>query len=215
MYYNYPISVIDNVSLANKGADFEVLGNEFLLSKGKGKSHGLEFLYQQKLKNNFYAILSYTFFFSKFSNLDNIYLPSVWDNRHLISFTGGYKLKKNWEISSKLRYTDKTPYAPVNILSSSFSYPEITFDYSQLGNVFLPSFTKLDVRVDKRWNFKSKSMNFYIDVENILANEIPAPPEYGLLRDKNQNIIEPINLIEVESNNRNSIIPSIGFVLYF
>ena len=215
MYYNYPISVIDNVSLANKGADFEVLGNEFLLSKGKGKSHGLEFLYQQKLKNNFYAILSYTFFFSKFSNLDNIYLPSVWDNRHLISFTGGYKLKKNWEISSKLRYTDKTPYAPVNILSSSFSYPEITFDYSQLGNIFLPSFTKLDVRVDKRWNFKSKSMNFYIDVENILANEIPVPPEYGLLRDKNQNIIEPINLIEVESNNRNSIIPSIGFVLYF
>ena len=142
-------------------------------------------------------------------------MPSVWDNRHLISFTGGYKLKKNWEISSKLRYTDKTPYAPVDILSSSFSYPEITFDYSQLGNIFLPSFTKLDVRVDKRWNFKSKSMNFYIDVENILANEIPVPPEYGLLRDKNQNIIEPINLIEVESNNRNSIIPSIGFVLYF
>ena len=215
MYYNYPISVIDNVSLANKGADFEVLGNEFLLSKGKGKSHGLEFLYQQKLKNNFYAILSYTFFFSKFSNLDNIYLPSVWDNRHLISFTGGYKLKKNWEISSKLRYTDKTPYAPVNILSSSFSYPEITFDYSQLGNFFLPSFTKLDIRVDKRWNFKSTSMNFYIDVENLLANEIPVPPEYGLLRDKNKNIIEPINLIEVDSDNRNSIIPSIGFVLYF
>ena len=215
MYYNYPISVIDNVSLANKGADFEVLGNEFLLSKGKGKSHGLEFLYQQKLKNNFYAILSYTFFFSKFSNLDNIYLPSVWDNRHLISFTGGYKLKKNWEISSKLRYTDKTPYAPVNILSSSISYPEITFDYSQLGNFFLTSFTKLDIRVDKRWNFKSTSMNFYIDVENLLANEIPVPPEYGLLRDKNQNIIEPINLIEVESDNRNSIIPSIGFVLYF
>ena len=58
-------------------------------------------------------------------------------------------------------------------------------------------------------------MNFYIDVENLLANEIPVPPEYGLLRDKNQNIIEPINLIEVESDNRNSIIPSIGFVLYF
>ena len=214
-YNNYPISILDNVSLANKGADFEVLGNEFLLSKGKGKSYGFEFLFQQKLKNNFYSILSYTFFFSRFSNLDNIYLPSVWDNRHLVSFTGGYKLKKNWEISSKLRYTDKTPYAPVNILSSNISYPEIIFDYSQLGNFFLPSFTKLDIRVDKRWNFKSISMNFYIDVENILANEIPVPPEYGLLRDENQNIIKPLSLIEVESDNRNSIIPSIGFVFYF
>ena len=45
--------------------------------------------------------------------------------------------------------------------------------------------------------------------------EIPVPPEYGLLRDENQNIIKPLSLIEVESDNRNSIIPSIGFVLYF
>ena len=214
-YNNYPISVLDNISLANKGADFEVLGNEFLLSNGKGKSYGLEFLYQQKLQNNFYGIFSYTFFFSEFSNLDNIYLPSVWDNRHLISFTGGYKLKKNWEISSKLRYTGNTPYAPVDTNSSSFSYPEIIFDYSQLGNYFLQSFTKLDLRVDKRWNFKSTSMNFYIDIENLLANEIPIPPEYGLSRDEKQNIIMPIDLIEVESDNRNSVIPSLGFVFYF
>ena len=214
-YNNYPISVLDNISLANKGADFEVLGNEFLLSNGKGKSYGLEFLYQQKLQNNFYGIFSYTFFFSEFSNLDNIYLPSVWDNRHLISFTGGYKLKKNWEISSKLRYTGNTPYAPVDTNSSSFSYPEIIFDYSQLGNYFLQSFTKLDLRVDKRWNFKSTSMNFYIDIENLLGNEIPIPPEYGLSRDEKQNIIMPIDLIEVESDNRNSVIPSLGFVFYF
>ncbi len=214
-YNNYPISVLDNISLANKGADFEVLGNEFLLSNGKGKSYGLEFLYQQKLQNNFYGIFSYTFFFSEFSNLDNIYLPSVWDNRHLISFTGGYKLKKNWEISSKLRYSGNTPYAPVDTTSSSFSYPEIIFDYSQLGNYFLQSFTKLDFRVDKRWNFKSTSMNFYIDIENLLGNEIPIPPEYGLSRDEKQNIIMPIDLIEVESDNRNSVIPSLGFVFYF
>ena len=214
-YNNYPISVLDNISLANKGADFEVLGNEFLLSNGKGKSYGLEFLYQQKLQNNFYGIFSYTFFFSEFSNLDNIYLPSVWDNRHLISFTCGYKLKKNWEISSKLRYTGNTPYAPVDTTSSSLSYPEIIFDYSQLGNYFLQSFTKLDFRVDKRWNFKSTSMNFYIDIENLLGNEIPIPPEYGLSRDEKQNIIMPIDLIEVESDNRNSVIPSLGFVFYF
>ena len=214
-YNNYPISVLDNISLANKGADFEVLGNEFLLSNGKGKSYGLEFLYQQKLQNNFYGIFSYTFFFSEFSNLDNIYLPSVWDNRHLISFTGGYKLKKNWEISSKLRYTGHTPYAPVDTTSSSLSYPEIIFDYSQLGNYFLQSFTKLDFRVDKRWNFKSTSMNFYIDIENLLGNEIPIPPEYGLSRDEKQNIIMPLDLIEVESDNRNSVIPSLGFVFYF
>jgi len=214
-YSNYPVSSTDMVSLANKGGDFEVLGNEKILTIGKGKSYGMELLYQQKLKNNFYGILSYTFFYSKFSGIDKIYLPSVWDNRNLFSFTGGYKLKKNWEISSKLRYTDKTPYAPINFELSNASYPEIIFDYSQLGNYFLDKFLKLDLRIDKRWNFKSTSMNFYIDAENLLANEIPVPPEYGLLRDSNQNVIIPRSLIEVESDNRTSIIPSVGFVFYF
>ena len=214
-YSNYPVSSTDMVSLANKGGDFEVLGNEKILTVGKGKSYGMELLYQQKLKNNFYGILSYTFFYSKFSGIDKIYLPSVWDNRNLFSFTGGYKLKKNWEISSKLRYTDKTPYAPINFELSNASYPEIIFDYSQLGNYFLDKFLKLDLRIDKRWNFKSTSMNFYIDAENLLANEIPVPPEYGLLRDSNQNVIIPRSLIEVESDNRTSIIPSVGFVFYF
>mgnify|MGYP001480801786 FL=1 len=214
-YSNYPVSLTDMVSLANKGGDFEVLGNEKILTIGKGKSYGMELLYQQKLKNNFYGILSYTFFYSKFSGIDKIYLPSVWDNRNLFSFTGGYKLKKNWEISSKLRYTDKTPYAPINIELSNMSYPEIVFDYSQLGNYFLDKFLKLDLRIDKRWNFKTTSMNFYIDAENLLANEIPVPPEYGLLRDSNQNVIIPRSLIEVQSDNRTSIIPSVGFVFYF
>ncbi len=214
-YNNYPVSVIDGVSLANKGGDFEVLGNEEILTIGKGKSYGLEFLYQQKLKNNFYGILSYTLFYSKFSGLDKVYFPSVWDNRHILSFTGGYKLKKNWELSSKIRYTGKTPYAPVDIFSSVKSYPEIIFDYSKLGNYYLTEFTKLDIRIDKRWNFKSTSMNFYIDIENLLMNEIPIPPEYGLERDLNQNIVNPRSLIEVISDNRNSIIPSIGFVFDF
>ena len=214
-YFNYPISVNDMVSLANKGGDFEVLGNENVSTSGRGKSYGIEFLYQQKLKNNFYGIFSYTFFYSKFSGFDEVFLPSVWDNRNLVSFTGGYKLKKNWEFSSKLRFTDKTPYAPVNTILSSKSYPEIVFDYSQLGNYYLDPFLKLDVRIDKRWNFKTTSMNFYFDIENLLLNEIPVPPEYGLERDKNQNILFPRNLVEVESDNRNSIIPSIGFVFDF
>lgn len=214
-YNNYPISYTDGVSLANKGGGFEVLGNERVSTSGKGRSYGIEFLYQQKLKNNFYGIFSYTFFFSKFSGFDDIYLPSVWDNRNLVSFTGGYKLRKNWELSSKIRFIDNTPYVPLDILKSNQAYPELILDYSELGTKYLDEFLKLDLRVDKRWNFRSISMNLYIDIENILGGNIPVPPEYGLKRDESQNIITPKSLQIIEIDDRSPLIPSIGLVIDF
>ena len=57
-YKNFPISIVDGVSLANKGADFEVLGNENIITNGIGKTKGIEFLFQQKLTRNFYGIFS-------------------------------------------------------------------------------------------------------------------------------------------------------------
>jgi outer membrane receptor for ferrienterochelin and colicin len=125
-YDNYPVSVLDEVSLANKGAGFEVLGNEEIKSIGKGHSYGLEFLFQQKLSRNFYGIFSYTWFKSEFTGFDDQkYLPSVWDSRHLISFTGGYKLKNQWEISSRFRFAGKTPYVPADLEASLENYMEL------------------------------------------------------------------------------------------
>ena len=85
-YAQYPISLIDGVSLANKGGGFEVLGNEAITSQGEGQSSGLELLFQQKLSRNFYGVFAYTYFFSDFTGLDGKSRPSVWDSRHLISF---------------------------------------------------------------------------------------------------------------------------------
>ena len=49
-YDNFPISLIDGVSLANKGADFEVLGNEAVVTNGEGKLKGLNFYFNKNYK---------------------------------------------------------------------------------------------------------------------------------------------------------------------
>tara|TARA_B100000900_G_C20589726_1_gene721122 strand:+ start:520 stop:2862 length:2343 start_codon:yes stop_codon:yes gene_type:complete len=213
-YFNFPLSVLDGVSLANKGADFEVLGNEDILTKGEGRTKGIEFLFQQKLSRNFYGIFSYTFFKSEFTDINGNYLPSVWDSKHLSSFSGGYKLKKNWEVSSRWRFAGQTPYVPYNIEASLISYPNMILDYSELGNFELGNFSQLDIRIDKKWNKKNVSINFFLEVLNLLAQKIPIPPEYGLERDDFGNILNPYNLVEVDVN-RESIIPSFGFSIDF
>ena len=213
-YDQFPISVVDGVSLANKGADFEVLGNENIITEGKGKTRGLEFLFQQKLTNNFYGIFSYTFFKSEFTDLNGNYLPSVWNSKHLSSFSGGYKLKKNWEISSRWRFSGKTAYVPYDLDASLANYPNMILDYSELGNVKLGNFSQVDIRFDKKWNKENISINFFIEILNLLAQKIPSPSEYGLERDTTGNIITPFNLVEIDVN-RESMIPSFGFSIDF
>ena len=214
-YSDYPVSVLDQVSLANKGADFEVLGNEDVETIGKGRSYGLEFQYQQKLLNNFYSIFSYTYFFSEFTGFDTAtYTPSVWDSRHLISFVGGYKLKKNWEISSRYRFAGQTPYVPTNLEATLISYPEIILDYTRLGEEKLETFSQLDIRIDKKWNYSQLSLNIFIEVQNILGQSIPRPNEYGLSRDMDGNLNNPLSLSLINQDTSTSI-PSIGIVVDF
>ena len=215
-YSQYPISLIDQVSLANKGGDFEVLGNEAITSNGSGKSYGMEVLYQQKLAKNFYGVFAYTYFHSQFTTSLGKYLPSVWDSRHLISFSGGYKLKRNWEISARWRFSGQTPYVPVDLDASLSAYPEIILDYNQLGNAKLDPFNLADIRFDKKWNFKRYSFNFYFEIQNFLAQAVPLPEEYGLNRADNGELIFPNALVRVDTNENNNIpIPTFGLVFDF
>ncbi|HAB81471.1 MAG TPA: TonB-dependent receptor, partial [Flavobacteriaceae bacterium] len=173
-YSDYPVSLEDGVSIANKGAGFEVLGNEAIASVGKGKAYGLELLWQQKLMDRFFGIFSYTYFYSTFSGLDpKVFRPSVWDSRHLASFTTGYKLPRNWEVSARHRFAAATPFVPTDIPQTAQLYPKIVLDYDRLGSQKLDPFNQLDIRIDKKWFYKAVALDFFIEVQNALANANP------------------------------------------
>ncbi|WP_424366534.1 TonB-dependent receptor [Maribacter sp.] len=214
-YEDYPVSIRDGVSLANKGGGFEVLGSEPIETVGKGRSYGAELQFQQKLSNNFYGIFSYTWFYSEFTGFDrNAYLPSVWDSRHLISFVGGYKLKHNWELSSRYRFAGRTPFVPTDLDATLANYPEVILDYARLGEEELAIFSQLDVRLDKKWNFKKFAFELFIEAQNILGQNTPSPTDFGLNRDEMGMVVQPQSLVAIEDDG-GQIIPSIGIVIDF
>ena len=217
-YANYPVSVVNGVSLANLGGDFEVFGNEDVESVGLGRTYGLEFLVQQKLTGNLFAILAYTYYKSEYTGFDeSIYLPSLWDYNNLISFTGGYKLGKNWELGLKFRLSGEAPFAPVDVAATTPVYPDLVLDYSQLGDQRLESFTTMDLRIDKKWNFPNWSLNVYFDFQNLYAADLPQPPVYILERDGNGNITVPRQLRQLGDDDiaDGQVLPTFGFVIDF
>ena len=214
-YSDYPVSITDGVSLANKGADFSILGSEAVATTGAGRTYGAEFLYQQKLYKNVYLIAAYTLYRSEFTGLDReVYLPSVWDSRHLVSLTGGYRAPHNWEFSGRFRFAGPSPFASVDTQASLQTYPVLTLDYTGLQRNRLASFQQLDIRIDKKWNFTRLSLNLFLEIQNALAAAAPAPPEYGLDRTEAGDLIDPRNLI-VLPEDAGRPLPSIGVAVDF
>lgn len=213
-YDDYPISVLDEVSLANKGGGFEVLGNEAVTSEGEGRAYGVEFLFQQQFTKQFYGILAYTLFRSEFSDLAGTFRPSAWDSRQLLSFTGGYKFKNNWEVSLRYRFAGRTPFAPVDEAATLENYPAVLFDFDRLGDERLDRFSVADIRIDKKWNFKSFALNIFLEAENVFSAQIPEPQQFGLNRDEMGNLISPRTLVPVAEDD-GQVIPTLGIVLDF
>lgn len=224
-YKNYPFSIRNKISLANLGADFGVVGNEEVTSTSEGRSYGFELFAQKKSFAGLYGILSYTFVVSEFKDNLNNYIPSTWDNKHLLTLTAGKKLKRNWEIGGKFRLVGGRPYTPYDIdASSEIANYDVSnqgiLDFSQLNAERFKTFTQLDLRIDKTWFWKKFSLNFYVDVQNALAGEAIEQPYLIPTLDANGNkIIDSNNsskyVLESVKNTSGTVLPRFGIILDF
>ncbi|MBI3233846.1 MAG: TonB-dependent receptor [Bacteroidetes bacterium] len=233
IYNNYPVSLNERISLANLGGGFGFVGNEAVTGTGKGRTYGFEFCYQQKLTKHFYGILSYTYFVSEFTGLDGKYIPSAWDSRHLVTFTGGYKFKKNWEFGSRFRFLGAAPYTNFDTALSLNSYLSTgtgTLNYSSFNTQRFQPYFAIDMRLDKKFNFKKWSLDVFIDIQNVTGVNNPSQPSFTYRRDPSspkdfidksgnrvslQNV-DPKNVqyIIIKSNNSTRT-PALGIVVEF
>jgi hypothetical protein len=191
-YFNMPFSVRNQVSLANLGGGFGVLGNEAVTSTSEGRAYGMEFLYEQKLKKGFYGTFAYTLFWSEFKDKNGNYAPSSWDSRHILTFSLGKKFKKGWELGGRLRSQGGFPYTPTDVATSSLipvynAQPEGVLDWNQLNQSRLNFFYAFDLRVTKKWAFKQWGLELYLDLQNLTLSKVDQQPTFVLDYDVNGN----------------------------
>jgi hypothetical protein len=229
-YANYPFSIRDSISLASKGADFGVVGDEAVSSTSKGRAFGFELFAQRKMSKKIDFTLSYTFVRSEFTGKDNKYIASAWDNVHLFNAILSRSFAKNWDIGFKWRFSGGAPYTPDDLLNSSYVNvwnvnSRALPNNARYNDVRLKSFHQLDMRIDKAYYLKKFTMMFYLDIQNLYAFVADTPPIYILDRDANgQAIIEnptaPIQdqkyrLKKLEGDIGASVLPTIGLIIEF
>ena len=179
-YSNYPFLTREQVTLANLGGDFGVVGNDPAVSQSKGRTYGLEFLFQQRLYKRFYGILAYTFGHSDFEDRTGKLVPSAWDSRHTAVATLGYQFKRNWELGIKYRAATGIPYTPdapeSNIVTIWNANGRAIPDYANSLNARrTEGYATFDFRIDKKWFGKKATWNLYFDIQNALGAAVSRP----------------------------------------
>jgi hypothetical protein len=167
-YSDYPASTLrPYFVLANNGGNYENTSNfglEPLISAGVGYAKGIELFFQKTLSEVLYATVNISLFKARYTSLDGIERKSDFDNGLLFVSNGGYIAGKGWELSAKFRYFGGRPYTPINSADGSQSI-------SQYNSARLPDYYSLDVRADKRWNFKKWTLVTYVDIQNITGKK--------------------------------------------
>ena len=225
-YRNYPFSIRDSVALASKGSDFGSVGDEPLLPISKGRAYGFEILLRNADLFKFNVILTYTFVRSEFTNYDGQYIPSAWDNRHLINITLGKKFKHNWEIGAKWRFAGGQPYTPWDMNTSSLvtawdAQGRGYLNYNAFNTLRLTSFNQLDIRIDKGFYFRKWSLMFYLDVQNVL-NFQAQQPDLLVNTQEDGTVVKYIDdqgkeryKLRTIENSAGTVLPAIGIMVDF
>lgn len=201
-YSDYPASVVNpQVSYASIGSDYGVVGLEELVSGSAGHSRGIEFFLQKKLTSDLYGLVNYSLSETKGHALDGIERSSSFDFRHVFTAILGYKFTKSLELSVKWRYTSGRPYTPIDV-EASRKNNQIVLDYNRINTERFPDYHRLDIRLDKRFDFSGWSLVTYVDIQNAYNR---ANIETYVWNEKTQNVdvvyqwrILPVGGIKIE-----------------
>lgn len=227
-HYNYyPLSVEEGLSIASKGTNYGQVGDEEIVSTGKGRAYGIEFLLKIMQWKNLNVTATYTLFRSEFTDVNDKYIPSSWDTRQLLNLIASYKLPGDWNIAGRWRFLGGAPYTPIdeNIssLKSAFDITNQAYlDYSRFNELQLKPNHQLDLRIDKEFYFKKWLLNLYTDVQNVYNFKSESAPAYTTQKDDSGSPVVftdangderyQLRMIEMLGGN---ILPTLGIIIKF
>ena len=222
-YSDYPFSLADQVPLSTKSAGYGIFGNEPLTSTAVGRAYGFELMGRARDFEGLNMVFSYTYVRSEFEGSDGKYIPTAWDNRHLISMTATKSIGKSWDAGFRWRYVGGAPYTPYDTDKSSYIDAwkvsgQGYLDYSSFNSERLKGFHQLDLRIDKQFYFDRWSLMLYLDVQNVYNFKADQPDILVLQTDPaGAPIVNPLDperyLLKYIDAEAGTVLPTIGIII--
>jgi TonB family protein len=169
-FYNWRTRLVPDANFSNPS---NIIGGD-IVNDVRGRSYGVEVLLKQALTARFFGWIAYTFARSEeWDPPSHSYLPYSFDQTHILTVIGSYKFDTGIQVGLRYRYTSGRPDYPVVGVTFDADINDFNPIYGLWGAVRDPTFSQLDLRVEKLWTFERWKLSAYLDVQNVLNASNP------------------------------------------
>jgi TonB family protein len=149
-------------------------------NNGRGRVYGMDLLIRHEFAHNFFGWIAYTLSRSeRRDNRSDGFRLFDYDQTHILTALGSYRLPRNWEVGARWRYVTGNPYTPITGSKLDLDADQFQPLSGKVNSGRLPPFHQLDLRVDKRWVFDAWMLSAYMDIQNIYNHSNTDQPSYN------------------------------------
>ncbi len=148
-----------------------------LVNKGKGVNKGIELTIEQYLHNDFYFLLSSSFYDSKYQTLSGKWFNTRFNGQYATTFTGGKDFKTGPGFGNRIVGINiKTIVAgglrntPIDY-NASVASGETKYIESESYSLKAKDYFRTDVKISVKRNRKKSTVTWSLDVQNATSNK--------------------------------------------
>ena len=172
-YKDYPVwKDIPTYILIDGGTEFgpNIVGEA--VSAGTGYVKGIDVSLQKKLSSQkgLYGIINYSYINTGFTALTGGEKPGAFDPGHQFTLIAGYQFSSGWLAGLKFKYSGGRPYTPLDYDASKRVNREV-YATDDFNSARYPYYMRIDMRVDKKFDFSKASLVCYIELQNLFDRE--------------------------------------------
>lgn len=176
---------------------FNVLRENYFEARS-ARSYGVELMLERRREHALSGFVTYTLSKSE-RQVDYIYGPSDWDQRHVLNLVANQRLGRNWSVGARFHYHS----GRIVSVEGDWSWQSLALNVERRR---LPAFYQVDLRVEKKWVMDSLVLFLYAECANVTAT----PEVYGY---RNETVLDHETLMERTEFTEQAfriVLPSLG-----
>lgn len=142
-------------------------GPQQLRYDGQGRVFGMELLLRHRQGSRFFGWIAYTLMRAeRRDGPDAAWRPFEFDQTHILTMVGSFRLGRGWEVGARFRYVTGRPTGYDRSLVIGLTGTTLPAG-SEPWLDRVPEFHQLDLRVEKQWVYPWGRLTFHVEILNV------------------------------------------------